>query len=401
MSPTTGRAALALTAASFGGAAFNYLFQVHAAAVLDAAAFGALSAWLAWVTLASVIATLVQFLSLDHRLDDVRFRSLVRGAGIASLVVFLGHLVLGGRLPQSVLGLLSIAGGVALCAVVGQLQARLELGTIALSVVVTSGVRFGLPCAYPRGAREPGFYLGHASATFAAVAVVALALRMMARGEQVSEERVATALPRVEHVRLVRPFLLAFATVLFPIVDVLIVASTHDRATTGAFSRISLAARVVFFFGAAALQVLLPHQLRASETGDPLPWYATQLERWLTPATVGGAAAFALLLDRLVIHPHGEEQTWLFASCLSSALLVSLLGEVNRFATRERLPSAAACVAGVVLTRAVAAGLAHLAEHASVSRYVLGALAGDAVVLAAASVARARSIAPSPKAGLR
>lgn len=394
--------ALALTVASFGGAAFNYLFQVHAVAVLDAPAFGVLSAWLAWVTLAGLMATVVQFVSLDHRLADDRWRRLVRIAGIVSFAVALALLAVGagwgdagGRSPRIALGGTAIAGGILLYALVGQLQARLELGTMAVSVVVATGVRFALPFAWPLRAREPSFYIAHAAASFAAVAAVALIVaRRPGRGTGDAETRTTPApAPEQasERLRLRRPILLALATVLFPIVDVLVVSSTEDAATTGAFSRLALAARVVFFCGAAALQILLPHQLRASATGQPPPPFVLRLQEWLTPAAIGGAAVFALVVDRVVLRPHGAEQTWLVASCFSSALLVAILGHVNRFAARGQLAIAAGCVAGVVATRAGAAGLAELADHAPVTRYVLAAVAGDALVLLAASLAQMRS----------
>lgn len=387
-----GRAALALTVASFGGAAFNYLFQVHAAAVLDAAAFGELSAWLAWVTLAGLVATVVQFVSLDHRLADAQWQLLVRGAGVVSFALVVGQLVLGARTPRVVLGGSAIAAGILLYAIVGQLQARLELGIMALSVMVSTGARFALPFAWARDAREPWFYVAHAGASFAAVAAVALvAARGGGGGGEREHERGREDAGASARWRLRRPILLAFATVLFPIVDVLVVSSTQDAVTTGAFSRLALAARVVFFSGTAALQILLPHQLRAATTGETPPWYVMQLQRWLTPAAIAGAAVLALLLDRVILRPQGAEQVWLWASCFSSALLVALLGHVNRFAARSELGLAAACVAGVVATRMVAAGLAGFAAHTPVTRYVLVAVAGDALVLVGAAAAQLRS----------
>lgn len=402
-----GRAALALTVANLGGAAFNYLFQVHAAKVLDAAAFGTLSAWLAWVTLAGLVATVVQFVSLDHRLPEGRWQTLVRVAGAISAVVFALHLVLGARLPQAVLGTTAIAGGILLYALIGQLQARLELGTMAVSVMVATALRFALPFAWPRIGRAPAFYVAHAAASFAAVVAVAAIDARAARRRPAepaeAPERPAPASARAagDRLRLRRPMLLAFATVLFPIVDVLVVSSTQDAATTGAFSRLALAARVVFFFGAAALQILLPHQLRARSTGAAMPPFVSHLERWLTPAALVGAALFALLLDRVVLRPTGPEQTWMFASCFSSALLVAVLGHVNWFAARDDLRVAAGLVGGIVMARVLAVALAASVapgDRARVTYYVVGAVAGDVLVLLASSVAQKRS---RSAAGLR
>lgn len=396
---TSGRAALALTVANFGGAALNYLFQVHAAKVLDAAAFGLLSAWLAWVTLAGLVATVVQFVSLDHRLGGARWSRLVRLAGLGALAIFAAHLAAGSRAPQVVLGASAIAGGILLYALVGQLQARLELGTIAASVLVATALRFALPFAWARDVRAAAFYVAHAAASYAAVAAVALIVARASPRSGAHEPDAETSPPPAgERLRLWRPTLLALATVLFPIVDVLVVSSMQDAATTGLFSRLALAARVVFFCGAAALQILLPHQLRASATGDAMPPFVARLQAWLTPAAIGGAAVFALLLDRAILRPAGPEQTWLYASCFSSALLVALLGHINRFAARAELGAATSCVAAVVAARAAAAGAAALADLAPVTHYVLWAVAGDALVLLGAAVAQMRARA---RAGLR
>jgi hypothetical protein len=386
----SGRAALAFTVANFAGAALNYLFQVHAAAVLDAPSFGLLSAWLARVTVIGAVATLIQFVSLEYRLSDARFGALLRATGILSVAIVGVHLVAGTRAPLLVLGAAAVIGGILLYAVVGQLQARLHLGVIAVSLLASSALRFALPFAWARDVRAPAFYVAHSAASFAGVAAVAMVVALRpARAAAMA----APDGPTVERrLRLGRPALLAFATVLFPLLDVLVVSSTQDAATTGAFSRVALAARIVFFAGAAALQILLPHQMHAASTGEPLPGFALRIERWLTSVVLAGALMLAALLDRVVMHTEGEERTWLFASCLAAALLVSILGYVNRFAAEGRLRTAAACVAGVVVSSGAAAALAALSgANAPVTRYVAAALLGDAVVLLVARAAQNRA----------
>lgn len=403
----SGRAALAFTVANFAGAALNYLFQVHAAAVLDAPSFGLLSAWLARVTILGAVATVVQFVSLDHRLSDERFGTLLGALGIASFAIAGVHVVVGTRAAVVWLGASAVLGGILLYGVVGQLQARLQLGVLAVSLVASSALRFAVPFAWARDVRAPAFYVAHAAASFAGIAAVSMVVAFRpARAEVVGAREASSSAGGPGRAptdgadrspRLGRPILLAFATVLFPLIDVLVVSSTHDAATTGAFSRVALAARIVFFAGAAALQILLPHQLHAAASGDDLPPFAARLQRGLTPAAIGGAAVVAALLDHRVLHTEGEERTWLFASCLAAALLVAILGYVNRFAAELRLRAAAGCVAGVVVTSAAAAALATLGgDRDSVTRYVLGALLGDALVLLVARTAQKRH---APTAG--
>ena len=153
----TGRAALAITAASISAGVLNYLFQVHAATALDAAAFGMFSAWLARVGAIGAAATVVQFLSLDFELADRRFRSLLRLVGGLAFAVLAVHLVFGDALSRSLLGVSVVASGIVLYAVVGQLQARLRLGLVAASLFVVTALRFAIPFLWPNGTRAQGF----------------------------------------------------------------------------------------------------------------------------------------------------------------------------------------------------------------------------------------------------
>lgn len=379
----TGRAAVALTAATIAASALNYLYQVHAAAVLDVATFGLLSTWLARISVLGAVATVVQYLSLDFALPDGRWRGLLKAAGLVSLVGVGVHVSLGGALSPLLLGVTAVGSGIVLYAVLGQLQARLQLGAVGAAALAAAALRFGLPFAWPAAARAPIFYASQAAAPFMGI-VAAAAI-------------VSFAPPRPERarssgrLRLGRPVLLAFATVLFPLIDVLFVSSTQDVATTGAFSRVSLASRMVFFGGAAVLQILLPHELHGAKTGDPLPRFAVFLQKVLTPGMIGGAIVLAALADQLVLHARGSERTWLYASCLTAAVLVAILGHVNRFAARGRLRVAGAMVLGVVVTSAFAAGLAALGTGEPVARYVLVVLGGDALVLFVAWATQMRS----------
>lgn len=374
------RSALALAVASLAAGLLNYLFQVHGAAVLDATAFGLLSAWLAQVTLATAITTVVQFVSLDAPLARARFDRLLRGAGVASLLVLAALVAYGRQATPLALGASTFVASALLYAVVGQLQARLRLADVAAAFLATAGFRFALPFAWPADARAPSFYVSHASAALAGVVVAAALVTL--RPLATTEPATTAPLPEREGgLRLGRPVLLAFATVIFPFVDVLAISSTHDAATTGAFSRIALAARIVFFGGAAVLQILLAHHLHAAKSGDDLPAFVVRVERWATPALLAGAAVLAAVVDVAILHPSGKEHVWLFASCLEAAVLVAILGHVQRLAAYGELARAVACVAGVVVTSAIAAGLAALGGPGSVSRYAVCALAGDLLVL--------------------
>lgn len=384
----TGRAALAITAASIAAGVLNYSFQVHAATVLDEAAFGLLSAWLARVGVVGAIATVVQFLSLDFALEDRRFRGLLRLVGGLACAVLAAHLLFGNSFSKTLLGVSTVTSGVVLYAVVGQLQARLRLGLVAGSLFVVTALRFALPFVWSDAARAQGFYVAQAAAGSAGLVAAAVLIGGARRSEE------AEAAPPIEadrRLRLGRPLLLAIATVLFPLLDVLVVSSTQDATTTGAYSRIQLASRVVFFAGAAALQLLLPHELHAAKHRSALPLFAARLQRGLAPGIIALAIALAAVLDLFVLHPQGEARIWLYASCVSTALLVAVLGHVNAFAAEDRLGIAAATVAGVIVTSAAGAIVALSRGAQPVSTYVVAVLAGDALVLAGARLVQMRS----------
>lgn len=393
----SGRSALALALASLAAGALNYLYQVHAASVLDAPTFGLLSAWLARVTLLGTGATVVQFLSLEHALDDRRFVGALRSLGLLAIAVLIVLVVLGARLSTTLLGATAIGSGVILYAVIGQLQARLRLGVVAAVAVATAGARFALPFAWARETRTTAFYVAQATAAFVGILVAAA---LVTRPRVPRREAAPTDAPsptKARRMRLVRPVLLASTTVLFPLIDVLVISSFQDAATTGSFSRVTLASRLVFFAGAAALQILLPHELHAAATGQPLPPFPARLQRWIAPGGIGGALILAVAVDVLVLHPATAERSWLYASCLSAAFLVAILGHVNQLAARDRLAPAAALVLGVVITSGAAATLAAAsgAGGGPVTRYTLAVVVGDAfVLLLAAALARAATTEP-------
>jgi len=372
---------MAFTVASLASSALNYLFQVHAAAVLDARAFGLLSAWLALVTTFGTLVTFVQFLSLETRLDDARWLRIARLAAGAALVVLAIHLLVGAAVPRWALGVGAVVGGIAAAALVGQLQARLALGAVACSLLATSLLRFGLPFAWPTLVRAPAFYLAHAASPWAGIVVIALVLR--------SSSTLAEGPERKERARLARPLMLGFANAVFPYVDVLAVSTTQDAATTGELSRIALVSRAIFYGGLAAFGVLFPHQLYAATRGQPMPSFAVLLERFLPAALVSAAVPAAFVLDQFVLHTNGEPTTWLYASSLSGAAMVAILGEANRLAARGRLKAAAGTIAGVVLASAVGVLLSSSAGTPSeqVTRYVTVTFCIDAVVLIAARLA--------------
>jgi hypothetical protein len=387
----SGRGALALTVANLVAGLLNYLFLVHAAAVLDAPAFGELSAWLARVTAIGVVATVVQFVSLDFRIGDRPFATLLRLAGLVSIALAVLHVALGAHAPLVLLAVSAVAGGTVLYAAVGQLQARLRLGAMAATVTSVAVLRFVLPFLWSRDGRAPAFPMAHAAAAYAGLATAALV---------VTVHRVKAAPPAATRAagssidtraRLGRSIVLAFASVLFPLLDVLVVSATQSAAVTGEYSRIALAARVVFFGGAAALQILLPHQLHAVSTGEAPPSFVALMQRWLVPVGLAGALVLAAVVDHGFLHPAGEARIWLYVSCLAAALLVGILDTVNQLAARGRVGLVLGCVAAVVLANALAATLGHLGGEHAVTRFAVGALAGEALVLVLARMAQMRA----------
>jgi hypothetical protein len=367
------RGALALTLANVAAGVLNYLFQVRAAIALDATAFGAFSGWLAQITLIGSIACVVQFLSLDFRLT--RFDALVRPVGIAAVGAVGVQVVVGGALDRVVLGALTVAGGILLYAIVGQLQGRVRLADVGAAVFVAAGARLGLSFLTT-------FYAAQAASAFAGVGAVGL-LAFRREPERPTPPRDAGARFGV---RLSRSVLLAFATVVFPQLDVLLLSLRVDATTLGLFSRYALAARIVFFAGGAVLPVLLSHQLRQAEDDTAPPAFVVFAQRWLPPAVLVGALVLAIVADAAVFRVRSAHATWLYLSCASAALLVSILAQVQRLAARAEITRAGASVAGILL----ASGVAAAASGGVVERYVLVACAGNALVLAVSTVLASR-----------
>ncbi|AKV03097.1 hypothetical protein AKJ09_09760 [Labilithrix luteola] len=262
----SGRGAFAFLVANVLAGVLNYLFQVHAATVLDAASFGLLSAWFARVTIFTTVATVAQFLSLDFPLAERSLFSLVRSCAAVALVLLAGITAwqAGGRvLDPGVLTAVVVVGNVLFFAVVGQLQARLQLGAVALSLFAVAVTRCALPFAWAKAARGPGFYLSHAVSALVGLLVI---LAVVGRSVPTPALRSREGAPSL-HLRLWRPLLLALAAVALPTLDVLAVSATSDAATTGSYMRMALAARIIFFGGASALQTILPYQLHAGIPG--------------------------------------------------------------------------------------------------------------------------------------
>lgn len=396
----SGRGALAFLVANVLAGVLNYLFQVHAAAVLDAASFGSLSAWFARVTIFTTVATVVQFLSLDFPVPERPFFTLLRSCGALALISLaaVGALSAGSRtLDLRFLGGVVVIGNVLFFAVVGQLQARLQLGVVALSLLAAAVTRCALPFAWTKAARGPGFYVAHAVSALVGILVILAVVRRAPPPAALRGRDDGSSL----RLRLGRPLLLALAAVIFPSLDVLAVSATTDATTTGNYSRMALAARIVFFGGASVLQTLLPYQLHAGDPRMPAPAFVRLAERWLTPAVLTGALAFAGIVDRALLHPRGDEAVWLYASCLGTAVLVAVLAYVQRFAVDARLEWSVACLSAVVVACAGTAALVVLGQHNVVTRYTVAVLAAYMVVLLGAAFVHKRSHAHQPEVTCR
>jgi hypothetical protein len=278
------------------------------------------------------------------------------------------------------LGVLSVVGACALAVLVGQLQGRLRLGRVAAVLVVTGLTRFGYPFAWPAASRDHAFYLAHALAAFAGIFLAGIFGAL--DGTPAAAAPPPPGAPPARSLAIGRSIVLAVAGMLLPSIDVLAVSWTHDAATTGAFSKIALVSRVVFFGGAAVVQMLLPYEVRRVKAGEPLPAFATRVQRLLAPAMVAFALGSSVLGDLLVFRSMtADERVWLHASCLSAGLLVVAFGVVQRLATSQRLRAAALCVAGLGAASALAA-----LGSSTVTRYVVIAPVGYAIVLAASVI---------------
>lgn len=368
------RGAVLLALASLMSGGLNFACQAHAAAVLDASAFGAFSAWFSRVTLFGTLATVLQFASLEVEIGPSRLTAGLRVVAVVSSTLIGLTLALRSRFDATLLGVISVGGSLCFSAVVGQLQRRLSLGAVGTATLVMSAFRFALPYLVVASARGPWFFLAQALAAPVGTVILALATGLRAIGPVVPYPRGVTAVGA----RLVRPVVLSAGLVAFPVLDVLCVSAMCDAEEVGHFARVALASRVVVFGGAALLQALYPHELAEARTKGTAPRLLLLALRTIPLVTLGAAPLFAMIADHLVLHADGSERVWLHLTCISAGLLVVLLSKVQSLGATLRLYRMAWVVVGVI----VAHGAALVLARGSIDRYVALAVMGDVGVLA-------------------
>lgn len=369
--------ALLLAVASVLTGILNYASQVHAATVLDAGAFGAFSTWFSRVTLFGAVSTVLQFASLEIAVPLPRVHGALRLSSVASAAVVIALVASPSRFGPTALGVVTVVGSLVFYAWVGQFQRRLWLGAVGAAVLAMAAFRFGLPFMVDASSRGPWFFVAQASAALVGTTVLTLATMAGPRTEMAPRVHPRLAVGS----RVLRPLILAGALVAFPVLDVLGISSVRSAEEVGAFARVALGSRIVLFGGAAVLQALYPHEVREAEAPGTAPRMVLLVLRRLPLLTLVGAPLFALLIDHGLLHLEGSERRWLYASCISAGLLVAILGKVQVFGAELRMGWMGASVGGVIVARAIALTVAHVAGGAFLDRYVSLAVVGDVCVL--------------------
>ncbi|AKV03096.1 hypothetical protein AKJ09_09759 [Labilithrix luteola] len=116
---------------------------------------------------------------------------------------------------------------------------------------------------------------------------------------------------------------------------------------------------------------------------------------------LSGALVFAVVVDHALLRARGDEAIWLYASCFGTAVLVAVLGYIQRFAVDGRLDRSLASLSAVIVACAATAALAAVGRVNVVTRYTLGVLAADLVVLLAVAVVHKRSQPTLPEVTCR
>lgn len=245
---------------NMAAAALNYSFQLLAARDLSREQFGAFSTWFAWLSLALVAASFIQYAVNFGTSASMSRRRLLMQFMLGVLVVTWAVSMTASPTTPLALGASAVVIAALLGWTCGQAQVRLMLVPLALSATLIAAVKVLLVLIPPgHDLVGPSHYqLAMTLAVLPALAVLSLQLaRTLPAGPHTMP-----AAARVHGKNFAAPMILAIAAAALPQVDLLALSLTSPPNEFEDFARTSLFTKAVFFLFLLGAQWFLPHQVR-------------------------------------------------------------------------------------------------------------------------------------------
>lgn len=374
-----GNAAVLLAANLLAGV-LNYCFQLRAASRLDLASYGSLNVWMAWLNLAMILGTALQFASNFHPLKTAGLKRL----GWALWLLGPGVLILTSNLayPENtpgVLGFLTLVLGLAYHLALGQLQGRFQFIWLGLGIVVPACLKFAV--AFWPGVVEPGTLWWALPASYAlALVVLGFGVLTLAAGKGSENFAAGSASPRRLRENLPSSLVLASAFALAPQLDLLNLTQIHSPEVLGQYVRAALFSKAIFFGASTLLQLALPYHIaeaRGVRESGPKASRNSMLRLWEAAGLLlclAGALVFSAVGPWITSRFLGFEVTeprWILLSCLSLTSWYGVLQRLQVDCALGRWKRATIVLAAVLLFSA-AIQAAHPSE---VTRYLAWATA--------------------------
>lgn len=309
----------------------HYLYLVVASRQLALADFSSISAWLAYLSFAFVLAGVFQYLSCFLPLSRKSVGFLVAaglaGAGAVCALPFLlpFHPIMTGVLA----GALACAFGVFL----GQAQARLLFLGMSAGNFAVGAFKLILALTLPMAVPDRFFWAVPLAYIPAMILLCFMLIRSRAdppRGESVGGAILST-------------FVLGAASALFPQFELMLMRSTQTAEVFDAFARLSLFYKAIFFVFLIFSQWLLPYQLR-----DPRRAGKTLADPRLYLGTVALAALGAVLGPWIATLALGWSQApsglLIYLSCWNMGLLTWIFLLLQDFTAKKQVAYAVALI---------------------------------------------------------
>jgi hypothetical protein len=324
-----------LLIANVSAGALNYLFQVRAAAQLDAATYGSLNGWMAYLSLALFVGGAAQIATnfLPWSEAGVRRVGFMTVAVPAIALAWFASVRARSATPSAFeLGVAATLLGTVQQWTLGQFQARTWFVWMGSAVVLSAVMRWTatfLPLFSTIEVEQAYFWALPMSYAIACLfqGLVMLTLR--------AEAEPARARSMTQRSAWMGALTLACAMSLLPQLDMLNLRGLQSDYELGLFARTALFGKAVFFGALTLLQIALPHHVRAHQGIIHPEYHRIQwLERLGIAACILGSAVFAVTSPWVTSRFLGfelssEQQLWVLLSCLTLTALYGHLQAVQ------------------------------------------------------------------------
>ena len=304
-------------AASLAAGLLNYFFQVIASRQLDAAAFSALNAWFAELSIFLLLSGILNYGSLFSPVPRARARAVIVALNLAALGLFALWWRLEGplSLARAVVLLLTAYIGAWLA---GQVQIRLALGLVAVAGLLTGATKLAATW-WPVG--TPATLDRYGLALFVCgLPTIWLYSAYLWRAPD--------AEPRAGKPVWLPVVLLSAATAIVPQFDLVLMHNTQAAEAFERFARASLFYRAIYYMIAILAQWLLPRQVRGQESIWRVGW--APLAAFTLAASLGLTAVSPLVSVHLLHWESAPGAALIFLSCLHMSTLAMLFLGVQR-----------------------------------------------------------------------